>query len=123
MESLENDRAKVLANLDRIWGSIPWMKVAEKTRHRAKVFKSGNSLAVRLPAGTALVAGMEMDLTIEDGRILSLEPIDSPKRKFDIKKVAGSAPGLLPLRDEDRVFEERTPFKHGRDRDDGDPAK
>lgn len=88
-------------------GAMPWLKVVDKKRYRAKVFKSGNSLAVRIPAGTKLAAGMEMDLTIEDGQFLAFEPIDPPKRKFDIAKVAGSAQTLNYIKDEDRLFEER----------------
>jgi antitoxin VapB len=91
----------------RIFGSAPWLKVREKKHYRARVFKSGNSLAVRIPAGTKLAAGMEMDLTIEDGAFLSLEPVEHPKRKFNIAKVAGSARSLRFIRAEDRLFEER----------------
>ncbi len=94
-------------NIDRIWGSAPWMKPVEKQYFRAKVFKSGNSLAVRIPAGTKLSAGTEMDLTIEDGVFLSFEPVKLPKRKFNIAKVAGSATSLKLIPDEDRVFVER----------------
>lgn len=93
--------------LDRLWGSAPWLKTREKSHYKAKVFKSGNSLALRLPAGLDLVAGMEMDLTVEDGVFFSFEPVDPPKRKFNIAKVAGSAANLKFIRDEDRVFEER----------------
>lgn len=93
--------------LDRVLGSAPWLKSIDKQHYRAKVFKSGNSLAVRIPAGTKLAAGMEMDLTIENGEFLSLEPIGRPKRKFNIAKVAGSARTLEFIKDEDRVFEER----------------
>lgn len=107
----EGDRQ---AGLTRLWGSMPWLKPIEEKRYRAKVFKSGNSLAVRLPAGTELVAGMEMDLTIENGKYLSLEPVNAPKRKFNIAKVAGSAPGLRLLTDAERTFEERV--LHGDDR-------
>lgn len=91
----------------RMFGSAPWLKLREKKHYRAKVFQSGNSLAVRIPAGTKLHAGMEMDLTVEDGEFLSLEPIERPKRKFDIAKVAGSATNLEYIKDEDRIFEER----------------
>ena len=94
-------------NLERVWGSVPWLKTKEVVHYRAKVFKSGNSLAVRIPAGTKLHAGMEMDLTVENGEFLSLEPIERPKRKFNIAKVAGSATNLEYIKDEDRVFEER----------------
>lgn len=100
-----NERAKAL---DRIWGSMPWLRpIPEKKRFRVKVFKSGNSLALRLPAGLDLKAGMEMNLEVEHGDQFSFEPVDRPKRKFNIAKVAGSATSLKPIADEDRVFEER----------------
>jgi len=91
----------------RLLGSVPWLNAPVKKCYRAKVFKSGNSLAVRIPAGTQLAAGMEMDLIVEDGLFLSLEPIERPKRKFNIAKVAGSAKNLRFIKDEDRVFDER----------------
>jgi antitoxin VapB len=93
--------------LDRIFGSAPWMKTSEKQRHKTKIFKSGNSLAVRIPAGTDLVAGMEMELVVEHGQFLSYEPVDQPKRKFNIAKVAGSAKSLKFVEREDRSFEPR----------------
>ena len=93
--------------LDRIFGSAPWMKANEKQRHKTKIFKSGNSLAVRIPAGTDLVAGMEMELVVEHGQFLSYEPVDQPKRKFNIAKVAGSATSLRLIEDDERLFEER----------------
>lgn len=98
--------ARLIA-LDRIWGSAPWLKPIDKRRSRTKIFKSGNSLAVRIPAGTNLAAGMEMELTVEHGMFLSFEPVDQPKRKFNIAKVAGSAQALNYIKDEDRLFEER----------------
>lgn len=94
-------------NLDRIWGSSPWLKPIEKQYYKAKIFRSGNSLAVRIPAGTKLTAGTEMELTVEDGVFLSLEPVNVPKRKFNINKVAGSASSLKLIADSDRLFEER----------------
>ena len=76
-----------------------------RKHYRTKVFKSGNSLAVRIPAGTDLKPGMEMDLTVEDGVMLALKPIDTPKRKIDISGFAGKAPGIRLAPRED--FEER----------------
>jgi antitoxin VapB len=87
--------------------STPLVPVHHKERHRTKVFKSGNSLALRIPAGTKLKAGIEMDLVIEDGQILSYAPADMPKRKFNIAKVAGSAKGLNYTDRGDRSFEPR----------------
>lgn len=104
-ENIETETRRLA--LDRVWGSVPWLKPIDKRRTRTKIFKSGNSLAVRIPAGTNLVAGMEMDLTVEHGMFLSFEPVDQPKRKFDIAKVAGSAQALNYIKDEDRLFEER----------------
>ena len=95
------------ARLTRFAGSMPWFKAVEKERHRTKVFRSGNSLAVRIPAGTALKPGMEMDLTIENGLFLSYDPVEAPKRKFDIAKVAGSAKGLKYVEPRSRTFEPR----------------
>lgn len=91
----------------RVLGSAPHMKPVEKRRCRAKLFKSGNSLAVRIPAGTRLSPGMEMDMVIEDGQFVSLEPTDQPKRKFNIAKVAGSATSLKLIDDNSRQFDER----------------
>ena len=100
--------------LNRVFGSAPWSNTSDKTRHKVKVFKSGNSLAVRIPAGTRLVAGAEMELIVEDGQFLCYEPANHPKRKFNIAKVAGSATGLHLLAPEDRLFEDRV-LAPGRD--------
>jgi antitoxin VapB len=97
----------------RLLGSVPWAKYSEKERVRTKVFQSGNSLAVRIPVGTLLEAGMEMELTIEDGQFLSYDPVDAPKRKFNIAKVAGSAKGLKYIRPADRSFEPRPSTANG----------
>ena len=91
-----------------VGGSMPWLKPVEKERHRTKIFKSGNSLAIRIPAGTALKAGMEMQLTVEDGQFLSYDPIEAPKRKFNIAKVAGSAKSLKYIEPDSRMFEPRS---------------
>ncbi|MEI9927096.1 MAG: AbrB/MazE/SpoVT family DNA-binding domain-containing protein [Sphingomonas sp.] len=86
---------------------MPWLRPTEKKDYRVKVFRSGNSLALRLPAELGLQAGTEMRLRVENGEIVSLEPIDRPKRKFNVAKVCGSATTLRPIRDEDRIFEDR----------------
>ncbi len=91
----------------RVMGSMPWLKPIEKERHRTRIFKSGNSLAIRIPAGTDLKAGMEMELTIENGQFLTYDPVEAPKRKFNIAKVAGSAKGLNYIDRGDRSFEPR----------------
>jgi antitoxin VapB len=72
---------------------------------RAKIFKSGNSLALRLPAALGLEAGMEMELTVEAAGAYALRAANAPKRKIDVSKFAGKAPWLKELTREDREFE------------------
>jgi antitoxin VapB len=101
----------------RFDGSVPArpLVAAKRKNYRTKVFKSGNSLAVRIPAGTDLKPGMEMDLTVEDGIMLALKPINAPKRKIDISGFAGKAPWLKPIPPELREFEERPSTKLARE--------
>jgi antitoxin VapB len=44
---------------------------------------------------------------VEHGQFLSYEPVDQPKRKFNIAKVAGSAKSLKYVERGDRSFEPR----------------
>jgi len=74
--------------------------------YRGKVFKSGNSLALRLPKALGLEEGTEMVLR-EMQQGFTAEPAEKPKRKIDISGFAGKAPWLKPLSREDREFEER----------------
>ena len=73
---------------------------------RAKVFKSGNSLALRLPKALGLEEGTEMIVREERGEF-RFEPADKPKAKIDVSGFAGKAPWLKPLPPELREFEER----------------
>ena len=98
------------ASIKRIGGSMSWLKPTQIQHFKAKVFKSGNSLALRLPAGLGLAAGQEMDMRAEDGVYFSFEPVNSPKRKFAIDKVWGSATGLQLIERDDRLFDERLLF-------------
>ena len=70
------------------------------TEYRAKTFKSGNSVALRLPKGLGLTEGREMTVREEHGRYI-VEPIDAPKKKIDLTGIAGSMPWLKPLPRED----------------------
>lgn len=74
--------------------------------YTAKTFKSGNSVALRLPKALGLKEGMEMKVREERGSFI-VEPVDKPKRKFDVSKVWGLIPDIQPLSPEDRLFEER----------------
>jgi antitoxin VapB len=72
----------------------------------AKSFKSGNSVALRVPAGVGIAPGEAWHL-VEDGDGYRLKKADAPKRKFNIDKVWGSARNLKLLDPDDRWFEER----------------
>lgn len=73
----------------------------------AKSFKSGNSIALRVPAGVGMTPGEEWRL-VEDGDDFRLERATKPKRKFNIEKVwgSGSGSGIQLIEPEDRVFED-----------------
>jgi antitoxin VapB len=91
------------------WPTAPARIAPETAKLRAKIFKSGNSLALRLPAALGLEAGMEMELTVQpDGGYL-LNPVPAKKKKFNIEKVWGCAKGsgLQFIKPEDRIFKER----------------
>ena len=71
---------------------------------RAKVFKSGNSLALRLPKELGLKEGSTM-LLREEQAGYHFEPEEAPKAKLDVDKFWGKAKGLkVPER---RDFDER----------------
>ena len=71
-----------------------------------RVFKSGNSLAVRLPKAFGLTEGTEVVLREEHGRYV-VEPLPSKTEKIDLTGIYGSIPGLQPLTPEEREIEER----------------
>jgi antitoxin VapB len=73
--------------------------------YRAKVFKSGNSLALRLPKALGLEAGMEMELTATPEGSYTLKRVEPPKAKLDISGFWGKAKGLIVP--ERRDFDER----------------
>ena len=75
--------------------------------YRAKVFKSGNSLALRLPAALGLEAGMAMELTGEPDGSYSLRPAEPARQRIDISGFWGKCPWLEPLPRELREFDER----------------
>jgi antitoxin VapB len=73
--------------------------------YRAKIFKSGNSLALRLPKALGLEEGTEMMLR-EMPMGYAFEPA-SKAEKIDLTGIYGSCPGLKPLTPEDRAIEAR----------------
>ncbi|GAA0732681.1 AbrB/MazE/SpoVT family DNA-binding domain-containing protein [Sphingomonas sp. ABOLD] len=86
--------------------------------YRARIFKSGNSLALRLPKALGLKEGAEVVLR-EERRGFSVEPLDG-EEKIDLGGIAGALPWLKPIPPEDREIEERELDWEGRRlRDDG----
>lgn len=73
--------------------------------YQAKVFRSGNSLALRLPAALGLAEGTEMTLREEQGRYV-FEPVQAPRKTIDLTGIAGSMPWLEPLTREEREFDD-----------------
>lgn len=60
---------------------------------KSRTFKSGNSVALRLPKSLGIEAGVEMTVREEKGRFI-VEPADV-KRKIDVSKFWGKAPWLV----------------------------
>ena len=74
--------------------------------YRAKVFKSGNSVALRLPKALGIVEGAEMTVREDRGTFI-VEPVKPAPRFIDLTGIAGSMPWLKELSDEDRIMEPR----------------
>lgn len=73
--------------------------------YRGKTFKSGNSVALRLPKGMGIPEGIEVRMVKDERMAFRVEPIDAPRKTIDISGFAGKAPGakLIPHGD----FDER----------------
>lgn len=76
------------------------------TANRTRTFKSGNSVAVRLPKALGVEAGVEMRVREEHGRYV-IEPVETGTGKIDLTGIWGACPGLKPISREDREVEER----------------
>ncbi len=74
--------------------------------YTAKSFKSGNSVAIRIPAALGIEPDKEWTVTEKDGE-LHIRAKPAEKRKIDVSGFAGKAPWLKPLPPELREFEER----------------
>jgi antitoxin VapB len=73
---------------------------------RTRTFKSGNSVAVRLPKSLGVQPGTEMTVREEQGRYI-IEPVVPEPKKIDLTGIAGSMPWLKPLTPEERRMEPR----------------
>ncbi|MBX9882079.1 MAG: AbrB/MazE/SpoVT family DNA-binding domain-containing protein [Sphingomonas sp.] len=74
--------------------------------YRAKVFRSGDALALMLPEALGLKEGAEMRVREDAQGGFTVEPA-TKEGKIDLTGIAGSIPGLKPLTREDREIEER----------------
>ncbi len=72
--------------------------------YTAKSFKSGNSVAIRMPAGLGVEPDREWIAEWVDGE-LHLRAKAPERRKIDVSRFAGKAPGIRLAPRED--FEER----------------
>lgn len=76
--------------------------------YTAKSFKSGNSVAIRIPAGLGVEPDDEWTVVEDNGKlVLSRKP--KARRKFDVDAIWGIGKGLdlQPIKPEDRAFEHR----------------
>ena len=63
---------------------------------KTRTFKSGNSIALRLPKALGLDAGAEMTVREEHGRYI-VEPVAKQGDRIDLTGIYGSCPGLKPV--------------------------
>lgn len=77
--------------------------------YATRSFKSGNSVAIRIPAALGVEADQEWSVAQDEDGSLVLRSKLKAKRKFDVDAVWGCAKGygLRPIERDDRVFEER----------------
>ncbi len=62
--------------------------------YKAKVFKSGNSLALRLPKALGIEEGSEM--VLREVRVgYAFEPVEKPRQKLDVDRFWGKAKGMI----------------------------
>jgi antitoxin VapB len=69
--------------------------------YRAKVFKSGNSVALRLPKALGLIEGTEVVLREEQGRYEFEPAVAAEPERINLEGIYGSVPGIV-----------REPFEH-----------
>ena len=77
-----------------------YTETAMTKEYRARTFKSGNSVALRLPKGLGLREGAEMVVREERGKF-AFEPVPEPRGKIDLTGIYGSIPGLRRLAEDE----------------------
>lgn len=68
---------------------------------RTRTFKSGNSVAMRLPKALNVPEGIEMNVVREATMSFRFQPVEAPRRTIDVSSFWGKAPGarLAPRED------------------------
>lgn len=79
----------------------------EDDEYQSRTFKSGNSVALRLPKGLGIAEGIEVRMVKEAPMSFRVEPLEAPRKTIDVSGFAGKAPGLKPLPRDLRDFDER----------------
>jgi antitoxin VapB len=74
--------------------------------YRAKVFKSGNSVALRLPKALGLKDGDEVILREEQSEFI-FKLADQPRKKIDVSGFWGKAAGMVYVPAPKEDFESR----------------
>ena len=77
------------------------------SEHLGKTFKSGNSVALRLPKSLGFKEGENVKLVEIAPGTVRIEAVPTVKRKIDVAAFWGKGAGLNLLTLEDRMFEER----------------
>lgn len=77
------------------------------SEYRGKTFKSGNSIALRLPKGLGFKEGEQVRLVELTPGSVRIDTVPAEKRKLNVAAFWGKAKGLKLLAPEDRVFAER----------------
>ncbi|MBV8685747.1 MAG: AbrB/MazE/SpoVT family DNA-binding domain-containing protein [Alphaproteobacteria bacterium] len=77
---------------------------------KTKTFKSGNSVAVRLPKALGVEPGVEVTVREERGRYI-VEPVEQEPKRIDLTGIYGAGAGLRPLTDEEREIDP-SPIDH-----------
>lgn len=77
----------------------------EQSEWAGKTFKSGNSVALRLPKGLGVPEGTEVRMVREAPMTFRVEPVEAPRKTIDVSGFWGKMPGImLPPRED---FDER----------------
>lgn len=72
--------------------------------HRTRVFRSGNSQAVRLPKALGYPEGTELEL-IRTGDVVTLQPVKSPFQQMLVRLKKLQPPDYVEERDAEEIPE------------------